>query len=398
MALSASVVASPPYLCYHTVMTDERRMIDREGAPPSGDDGSALDVPRSLLAGVMEIYDVTAGGPHGRTVRVRGRFRIEPSTAYERLRPWFRERGRTVMFRREEGVDVVLIVPGVIRPSPNNLWLPIVLAAVTVVSMLAAYVLFQSGADLTREGILGAVREGWGFVVSLLAILVAHEFGHYFMARRYGVAVTLPYLIPLPISPFGTMGAVIRMKDIPPSRRAMLLIGAAGPLAGLAVAIPVLLIGLSLSEVTPLPASGYSIEGNSLLYAALKYLVFGRLLPSGGEDVFLHPVAFAGWAGLLVTSFNLIPAGQLDGGHIAYALLGRRTRYLNWAMIGVLLMMGFLWQGWFLWAFLVFIFSRARVSPMDDVSPLTPVGIVVAVSLLVLFVLTFTPVPLRIVM
>jgi Zn-dependent protease len=379
-------------------MTDDRRLLEREEAPPSSPDGSALDVPRSLLAGVMEIQDVTTGALQGRAVRVRGRFLIDPSEAYRRLAPWFRERGRTVMFRREDGADVILIVPGVIRPSPNKLWTPIVLAVVTVVSMLAAYVLFQSGAELTREGILGAVAEGWGFVASLLAILVCHEFGHYLMARHFGVAVTLPYLIPLPISPFGTMGAVIRMKDIPPNRRAMLLIGAAGPLAGLVVAIPVLLYGLSLSGVTALPASGYSMEGNSLLYAGLKYLVFGRYLPSGGEDVFLHPVAFAGWAGLLVTSFNLIPAGQLDGGHIAYALLGHRTRILNWAMIGALLLMGLLWQGWFLWAFLVFIFSRARVRPMDDVSPLTPVGIVVAVSLLVLFVLTFTPVPLRIIM
>ena len=347
-------------------MIDNRRMMEREGAPPSALDGGAFDMPRDLLAGVMEIGDVTTGGPGGRSVRVRGRFLVDPSAAYARLAPWFRERGRTVMFRREEDGDVVLIVPGVIRPSRNNVWIPIVLAVVTVASMLAAYVLFQSGADLSREGILRAVGEGSGFVASLLTILVAHEFGHYFMARRFGVAVTLPYLIPLPISPFGTMGAVIRMKDIPPNRRAMLLIGAAGPLAGLAVAIPVLLYGLSLSQVTALPASGYSMEGNSLLYAALKYLIFGRFLPSGGEDVFLHPIAFAGWAGLLVTSFNLIPAGQLDGGHIAYALLGRRTRYLNWAMIGVLLVMGFLWQGWFLWAFLVFIFSRARVSPKDD--------------------------------
>jgi len=379
-------------------MTDDRRLLERQEAPPPNLDESGLDVPRSLLAGVMEIQDVTTGALQGRGVRVRGRFVIDPSEAYRRLAPWFRERGRTVMFRREDGADVILIVPGVIRPGPNSLWTPIVLAIVTVVSMLAAYVLFQSGAELTREGILRAVAEGWGFVVSLLAILVSHEFGHYLMARHFGVAVTLPYLIPLPISPFGTMGAVIRMKDIPPNRRAMLLIGAAGPLAGLVVAIPVLLYGLSLSEVTTLPASGYSVEGNSLLYVALKYLVFGRYLPSGGEDVFLHPVAFAGWAGLLVTSFNLIPAGQLDGGHIAYALLGHRTRILNWAMIGALLLMGILWQGWLLWAFLVFFFSRARVRPMDDVSPLTPVGIVVAVSLLVLFVLTFTPVPLRIIM
>lgn len=391
-------VASPPYLCYHKPMTDNRRMLEREEPPLPGLEAHTGDIPHALLRGIMEVEDVTTGGTQGRTVRVRGRFRVDPSEAYERLAPWFRARGHTVLLRREGDADVVLIVPDVIRPSPNNRWIPIVLAIATIASMLTSYVLFQSSADLSREGILRAVGEGWGFVASLLAILVSHEFGHYFMARRFGVAVSLPYLIPMPISPFGTMGAVIRMKDIPPNRRAMLLIGAAGPLAGLAVAIPVLLYGLSLSQVTPLPASGYSMEGNSLLYAGLKYLIFGRLLPSGGEDVFLHPVAFAGWAGLLVTSFNLIPAGQLDGGHVAYALLGQRTRYLNWAILGVLLVMGLFWQGWFLWAFLVFIFSRARVSPMDDVSPLTPVGIAVAVSLLVLFVLTFTPVPLRIIM
>jgi len=379
-------------------MSDDHGLQEQESTSSSGIDGSEWDVPRSLLAGVMEVYDVTTGALGGHGIRVRGRFLIDPSEAYRRLAPWFRERGRTVMFRHEDGADLILVVPGVIRPSPNNLWAPIVLAVVTVISMLAAYVLFHSGADLTREGILSALGQGWGFVLSLLAVLVSHEFGHYLMARHYGVAVTLPYLIPMPLSPFGTMGAVIRMKDIPPNRRAMLRIGAAGPLAGLVVAIPVLLYGLSLSEVTALPTSGYSMEGNSLLYAALKYLVFGRFLPSGGEDVFLHPVAFAGWAGLLVTSFNLIPAGQLDGGHVAYALLGRRTRVLNWAMVGILLLMGFLWQGWFLWAFLVFFFSRARVSPMDDVSPLAPVDIVVAVLLLVFFVLTFTPIPLRVVM
>lgn len=377
-------------------MTDDRRYPELETETP-GLDAGEFAVLRARLAGVMEIDDVTTGALNGHAVRVRGRFVAAPSEVYQRLAPYFRARGRTVMLRREGEDDVVLVVRGVIRPSPNNLWIPIVLGIVTVLSMMAAYVLFQSGAELTWEGIVGAIREGWGFVFGLLAILISHELGHYFMARRFGVAVTLPYLIPLPISPFGTMGAVIRMKDIPPSRRAMLMIGAAGPLAGLAVGIPVLLIGLSLSQVSPLPAGGYSMEGNSLLYAGLKYLVFGRLLPSGGEDVFLHPVAFAGWAGLLVTSFNLIPAGQLDGGHIAYALLGQRTRYLNWAMIGILLVMGFVWQGWFLWAFLVFLFSRARVSPMDDVSPLSPVAIAVAISLLVLFVLTFTPIPLRIV-
>jgi membrane-associated protease RseP (regulator of RpoE activity) len=127
------------------------------------------------------------------------------------------------------------------------------------------------------------------------------------------------------------MGAVIRMKSVPPSRRAMLLTGAAGPLAGLVVAVPLLIWGLSLSNVAPLPTGGeYMLEGNSLLYAALKRLILGAWLPAGGVDVNLHPMAFAGWAGLLVSALNMIPAGQLDGGHVAYALLGERARYLTY--------------------------------------------------------------------
>ena len=194
------------------------------------------------------------------------------------------------------------------------------------------------------------------------------------------------------------MGAMIRMKDMPPSKRAMLLIGAAGPISGLILAIPILIVGLVLSEVAPLPSSGYSLEGNSLLYLATKFVMFGRVLPADGMDVFLHPVAFAGWAGLLVTSLNLIPAGQLDGGHVMYALLGRKARYLNWVIMGILLVMGIWWQGWLIWAALIFVFSRAEVPPMDDVTPLEPWQIALAIGLFVLFVLTFTPLPLRIVM
>jgi membrane-associated protease RseP (regulator of RpoE activity) len=156
---------------------------------------------------------------------------------------------------------------------------------------------------------------------------------------------------------------------------------------------------LSLSEVAPLPSEGpYSMEGNSLLYLALKLLSFGQVLPTGGMDVNLHPIAFAGWAALLVTSLNLIPAGQLDGGHVAYALLGARARYLAWAVLALLLALSIWWQGWLLWAALVFFFSRRALLPLDDVSPLNRTEVVVALVLLALFVLTFTPIPLRLIM
>jgi membrane-associated protease RseP (regulator of RpoE activity) len=170
----------------------------------------------------------------------------------------------------------------------------------------------------------------------------------------------------------GTLGAFINMKAPPRNRRHLLAISVTGPLAGLAVAVPILWLGLRLSYVEPPPPLPYMLEGNSVLYAALKYLVFGRFLPSGGVDVLIGQVAMAGWVGLLVTGLNLIPAGQLDGGHIVYALLGpRRARFVTWGVLAVLAGLSILWQGWLLWLGLVFLFSRFQDMPLDDLTGLT---------------------------
>jgi membrane-associated protease RseP (regulator of RpoE activity) len=163
---------------------------------------------------------------------------------------------------------------------------------------------------------------GWRFALALLSILLAHEFGHYIAARIHRVPASLPYFLPLPLPPFGTLGAVILMPDRIRSRNALLDIGAAGPLAGMVVAVPMMLYGLSLSNVAPLSSGPYTQEGQSVLYWALKYAVFGPI--PVGSDVYLHPVAFAAWAGFYVTFLNLLPFGQLDGGHISFALFGER--------------------------------------------------------------------------
>ena len=179
----------------------------------------------------------------------------------------------------------------------------------------------------------------------------------------------------------------------------MLAIAAAGPLAGLVVAIPVLLIGLSMSEVQPLPTTGqFMAEGNSLLYLALKFITFGQLLPSGGLDVVVSPIAFAGWAGILITGLNLIPAGQLDGGHIVYALVGARyARYVLYAVLAALAVLAIFWQGWLLWMVLIFLFGRTRLAPLDEITELTTAQKIFAAAMLVLFFLVFTPVPLSVV-
>jgi membrane-associated protease RseP (regulator of RpoE activity) len=300
--------------------------------------------------------------------------------------------GFTALFRRVGEEDVVLAIPGVIRPAASRTLLPILLFGATFLSVLFA------GSNLMPDEIFAhpfRLIEGWPFAVSLLGILLAHELGHYFMGRRLGMPSSLPYFIPFPISIFGTMGAVIQLKAPPPSKRHLLAVASAGPLAGLIVAIPLLFLGLHLSEVGRIPP-GMPIfqEGNSLLYAGLKFLAFGRFLPSGGQDVFLHPVALAGWAGLLVTSLNLIPVGQLDGGHVTHSLIGRHARWLPWIVIAALLGLSLLWQGWLIWVGLVFIFGRQRAEPLDDITPLRSRERGLAILLLVVAVLIFTPIPM----
>jgi len=179
-------------------------------------------------------------------------------------------------------------------------------------------------------------QASWKFAVPLLAILITHEFGHYFAARIHRVPTSLPYFLPLPVlNPFGTLGAVILMPKRIRSARALLDIGAAGPLAGMIVAVPLMIWGLSMSRVEQLPVLSDDVfwtqEGQCLLYFALKALIFGHIPP--GYDVILHPTAFAAWAGFFLTFLNLLPFGQLDGGHVAYALFGRKQNKLAAVML-----------------------------------------------------------------
>jgi membrane-associated protease RseP (regulator of RpoE activity) len=347
----------------------------------------------------MAIDDVTAGAPPADSVRLRGRLLLPPDVAHERLLPRFRLLGRTPLLRRsDDGVrEELLALPVTYAPARARPALAAVLFGLTVLSCLFV------GAQMWEwVGASGQINlnllDGVPFAAAILSILVAHEFGHYLTARRLGSPTSLPYFIPLPFGPFGTLGAFITMAAPPRNRRHLLAIGAAGPLAGLAVAIPLLWLGLSLSRVQPLPPGGYQMEGNSLLYAALKFLVFGKLLPSGGEDVFIHPVAFAAWAGLLVTGLNLIPAGQLDGGHIVYALLGRKgARAMTWVVLAALVGLSFLWSGWVIWLALVFLFGRLQDMPLDELTELTRGQRIFGVGMIAVFILVFTPIPLTLV-
>ena len=251
---------------------------------------------------------------------------------------------------------------------------------------------------------VAALRSGLLFSVPLMAILFAHEMGHYVTSRYHGVPTSLPYFIPAP--PFfitGTFGAFIRMKAMPRTRRMMFDIGAAGPWAGVLVAIPALIIGLRLSDVTPLDKSGGGLEfGSSLLFLGLTHLVLGA--DPSTVNVNLNPIAVAGWFGLLVTSLNLLPVGQLDGGHVVYALFPRRHRTISTLfvissilMLVVPLALGHNpWWGWLLWAVLLIALGLGHPSTVDRDTPLDPGRAIAAWLTVALFIVTFSPVPLSV--
>ncbi len=385
-----------------------------------------------IVSRVMAVDDTTLGtDKQGFIVRYRGRIlNQDTSAAYDYLSDQLKGQNLTPLFRWDGTRHAILLVQGLPKVRQSDPRINLLLGVLTLASVL--YTGAASVSDNLPTGFCPAVeaiiQRGWPFAASFLAILVAHEFGHYLMGRYHGVHVSLPYFLPLPapISPFGTLGAFINMKEPPKNRRVLLDIGIAGPLAGLVVAIPVLFIGLYLSSLNRLnlgPGQITQMEGNSILYLAAKFITFGKLLPApisyggvspilywikyfftglpqpiGGLDVLISPVAWAGWGGLLVTAMNLVPAGQLDGGHMLYVLLGRRGAQRVYPFIlGALILLSFAWPGWLIWVLLLFLIGRVYAEPLDQVTPLDSKRKWLAVLALVVFVLTFTPIPLTLI-
>jgi membrane-associated protease RseP (regulator of RpoE activity) len=243
---------------------------------------------------------------------------------------------------------------------------------------------------------LRALAAGLPFSITLLAILLTHESGHYLMCRRHGIVASLPYVLPAPFFPLGTFGAVIRVRSRFPDRRALFDMGAAGPWAGFVVALVAMVIGLRLSTVGgPVPEGPTILLGDSLLTSFLARIV----LHAEPDTVMLHPVAFAAWAGMLVTSLNLLPAGQLDGGHVLYAARGRRQTLLPAVLLAVLIWLGAtrspFWLVWSGVATAMLFMGHPRT--IDDRLPLGAARQLGAVASLILFLVTFVPEPIRIV-
>jgi len=397
-----------------------------------------------IVRSVMAIEEMVHGRPRDNFVfQARGRLFVESGEAYDLLAAEAEPLGLTPLLREADGRTVILLVKDAAPtggPAPR---INLILFLVTLASVIYTAAAYSAPAseipcDASPAGQwkmlvsilqwgLAHLHAGLPFALSFLAVLGTHEFGHYLAGRRNRTPVTLPFFIPLPplLSPFGTLGAVISMRRPPKNRNALAEIGIAGPLAGFLVALPLLLIGLALSTVEALPTElgpceGFSMEGNSILYLLAKLAVFGRLLPApaqltelpvlyglrlfltgypfpaAGTDVIIHPIAFGAWAGLLVTGINLIPVGQLDGGHLLYVLLGNRVnRILPYILVGLVVLGVVSWTGWWLLALLLYFFNRKHAEPLDAVTPLSRRHRMLALLGPILFLLLFTPVPLQ---
>jgi len=231
------------------------------------------------------------------------------------------------------------------------------------------------------------------YAVVLMAILLAHEMGHYLTCRKYGLSATLPFFVPAPTL-IGTLGAFIKIRSPITRKRELFDIGAAGPLAGFLLAVPALVVGLALSRTIP------SVTRDSIAFGEpLIFTLVGRLFirhAGLGMTILFHPVAFAGWVGMLVTSLNLIPLGQLDGGHIFYAVFGSRSRAATKIVMGLLAVAGVLfWAGWLIWFFILLIMGLRHPRVFDEDAPLGKRRTIIAVLIVGIFILSFIPAPVQ---
>jgi len=296
----------------------------------------------------------------------------------------------------EEPLSPIQNEPQPLVQSKPRIWVHLVLFGTTIFTTLIAGAILEGVNPFASPGEL---FRGIPFSFTLIAILFTHEMGHYLTSRYHGVEATLPYFIPappFPPLPIGTFGAVIRMRSPIMSKKALIDIGASGPIAGYIVSILAVAFGLHGSQVVESQHfSGIGL-GSSLGFQFLSFLIIGPI--QDGYDVMLGPMAFAGWIGFFITALNLIPAGQLDGGHVVYAILGKRHRIISIAMVPILIMMGFLgWPGWFLWAVLVTLIGVGHPPTMIPNERLDGTRKAIGWITLLIFILCFTPVPFFIV-
>lgn len=353
---------------------------------------------RQQVEGLFNITDVRTLD-QGEGVMFIGQLARDAETVYAALRDRFHLLGYTPVLRREGNTDIVVAQRGVVGALRTNPVINLVLLIATLFTTLLA------GASIAGVNAYAALGTAWStgqwaavipalasglpFAGTLLFILGVHEMGHYVAARLHGAQVTLPYFIPVPFIGLGTFGAFIQLKSPVENRKALFDVGVAGPLAGFVVALPLMVLGLLQSQVVQ--RTGLSFFGTSLL---LRGLVAVFVPHAANQALQLSPMAIAAWFGLLVTGLNLLPMGQLDGGHVTYAMLGRYARPIALVSFAILVVMGLtLWQGWLIWALFALITGLQHPQPLNDITPLDWGRRLVGLLTLGLFILLITPRP-----
>lgn len=304
----------------------------------------------------------------------------------------------------EQPPVIIPSTPYRVRREP--VWRYVILLALTVLSTTQAggllYASFTNAfsTQIPRFATSTLLLHGLWYSLSILAILGCHELGHYFACLYYRVDSSRPYFLPMPFLLTGTLGAFIRIRAPIPGKRALFDIGIAGPIAGFLVAIPVLLIGMQMSNVVKVPADfrGEVYElGEPLLFKAAEWLTFGSI--PDGYSVNMHPMAFAAWFGMLATALNLFPIGQLDGGHISYAVFGRRSTAVTMVMVPCLIGLSFVSSSWVVWTVLtvgmLLMFGPRHPRVVDEEVPLDRSRLWLAAFALLMFVVCFTPAPIQ---
>lgn len=360
--------------------------------PPAA--SKEIEAVKSLVAKHFPVYDVRV------TYDVVEFFvRVDMTTLdenFERMREEMGQQGYIPMISYEKGEHVVIVAKKPQAKYKSN-YVNLALLIVTFLTMLVAGASNWLGyAGLDGESMFSPDILLMGmltFTLPLMAILAIHELGHFYAARRRKIAASLPFFIPS-FPPLGTFGAFISLRDPIPNKKTLLEVGIAGPLAGLLVALPLSVLGLYLTnlEAMPVPANVGS-EGVMGVSFPMIYTWLELFVPVEG-DYLLHPTAFAAWVGFLVTALNLLPAGQLDGGHVARALLGSRAKYLSWVTAAALIGLGMFYYGWLLFAFLVLILGAKHPPPLNDLTPLDTKRKILGAFAFVVLIVAFVPIPM----
>jgi membrane-associated protease RseP (regulator of RpoE activity) len=322
---------------------------------------------------IPEVLEVRSAGERAGVLVFRGRLREPAEAVYQKLKQSFEPQMVPLLQQDEGGGSAIYLMPRRIEEEVMETpartwvnWLLFVLTILTTTWVGAAH----AGVDLLKEP--WRFTAGLPYSIGLLSILGVHELGHFFAARRHGMNVTPPYFIPVPFA-LGTFGAFIKMRSPAEDRRSLFDVAVSGPLAGLVVAIPALLIGLQSSAVVPLNPQARPEMEASILFGLLAKLALGPALHGNGV-LALSPLAFAGWLGLFITALNLLPIGQLDGGHIARSMFGTRVGGMisSLAMWGLFFVALLFWPGLMMWAIIVFFLAGRPTPPLNDLTPITP--------------------------